>query len=182
MPISELPALRTMVPALAAAALATIALAPFGVGPLGCGGRAGSCPGFDSCSDVIPCPWVRCSCDDQIQRSAPPKCRADGTCDTASDCAAVCTAAGSHCAKPPQTCDAYLATECNCASGDKAATRFTEAWNCTNASGLKSSAKDCNDACGDKAMGAGGGSGVGGGFGASSTSSNIVTLTSTGTL
>ena len=136
------------------AAIATVMLTSFA----GCGGRAGSCAGFDSCSDVIPCPLVRCLCDDGVSHATAPTCRADETCDTASDCAALCSRAGTKCDKPPLACDAYLATECDCAATDKTKTRFAEAWDCVKGAGLPLSAKDCSDACGHSGVGGGGSS------------------------
>lgn len=132
----------------------------------GCGGRAGSCAGFDSCQDAKPCPRVRCICDDG-ERIAPATCRADGTCTTASDCASVCTAQKSKCAHPPATCESYLATECECAANAPAKTRFAEAWDCTRAAAPTIIAKDCDEACSNPI-----GQGGGGGFPTLTTSSD----------
>jgi hypothetical protein len=167
---------RIVASTVAAAALAFAGLAP------ACGSRPGACPGFDSCSDAKPCPRVRCVCDGGSE-VLPATCRSDGTCWTVSDCPALCAQRKSSCAKPPASCEAYLATECECSS---TTTRFTEVWDCARGDGPLPSGKDCDDACGAKtgSGGAGGGSATGGGFGGAgggvvSLSSSAVT-TSTG--
>ncbi len=138
------------------ASLALSALVTTTAGP-GCGGRPGSCPGFDSCSDASKCPLMRCICDGG-PLEFPATCRTDGTCFTVSDCASLCAKKGSKCAKPPATCDAYLATECSCSSTK---TSYTEAWDCVQGEQSPPSQKDCDDTCGNNpASGAGGGGGA----------------------
>jgi hypothetical protein len=121
-------------------------LAAFVVGvfsAVGCSTRDLACPGFDGCATPADCPLVRCVCGG-IPAVSPPTCRADGTCTTSVDCVEVCGAAHEVCARPPASCDVFIPTECQCASGS---TRFAAAWDCATGTTAPTSSKDCDDTC-----------------------------------
>jgi hypothetical protein len=113
-----------------------------------------ACPDFDSCSSAKTCPWLRCLCDDTPE-TFPATCRADGTCNTTRDCAELCESAGTSCAHPPESCDTFIPTACECTNGESG-DHFAAAWNCKDGSQLDIFAYDCDLACDQPTMGEGG--------------------------